>query len=611
MESNRVLDASRRPPAEQLALTHLVGGLQVPVSPTPQPVSRGHAMQVLLKLRRLLPVVLLLCSYPCLPAQTVLPASPTEQELQIFAAAKRWDDIVRLLAPLQARSADMDYFYGTALAHLERWPQAQSALQAGQRLAPNDPRFPVELAGVAFRQKQYPRAAHLMRRAIRLAPQDAYANDFLATVYFLQGNTEAALKYWNRVGKPQIAEVRADPAPRVSPALLDSAFAFSPASTLEMRQLLDSRARIRGLGIFPQQHFDLRARDDGKFDVVFRSQERNGMGDSKWEALFLFLRGLPFQGVSPGYYNLHHRAINFDSMFRWDPQKRRIFAELSGPFQHSAKYRYQLVTDLRNENWVLRDSFAGPAPALASLNLRHGWVAFDLASYGSDRLRWSAGAEISHRSYRSVVPGSVLTPAMLASGYQLKQQAQVSSTLWRVPERRFSLDAEASSQAARIWSPHPQSFEKLQGSLGWRWFPRAEGDDYETEQQIRVGKTFGQAPFDELFMLGLERDNNLPMRAHIGTRDGRKGSAPLGRDYLLASWETDKNLYSNGLMTVQLGPFLDMGKITDPSAALGSHKWLFDTGAEAKLRVFGSVVAFSYGKDLRSGNNAFYVTLLP
>ena len=43
-------------------------------------------------------------------------------------------------------------------------------------------------------------------------------------------------------------------------------------------------------------------------------------------------------------------------------------------------------------------------------------------------------------------------------------------------------------------------------------------------------RRLGKFPFDELFMLGLERDNDLEMRGHIGTRDGRKGSAPLGRE---------------------------------------------------------------------------------
>jgi hypothetical protein len=172
------------------------------------------------------------------------------------------------------------------------------------------------------------------------------------------------------------------------------------------------------------------------------------------------------------------------------------------------------------------------------------------------------------------------------------------------------LGAAASSEAARLWSNNPQTFEKLTGSLGWHWFPQVSGDDYETSQQLRAGKTFGQPPFDELFILGLERDNDLPLRAHIGTRDGRKGSAPLGRNYLLENWEINKNIYGNGIIKFQLGPFLDIGKITDPGTGLGSRQWLFDTGAQARLRVFSSGLVFSYGKDLHTGNNAFYVTLI-
>jgi hypothetical protein len=220
------------------------------------------------------------------------------------------------------------------------------------------------------------------------------------------------------------------------------------------------------------------------------------------------------------------------------------------------------------------------------------------------------GVELSHRDFRSVIPGVALTPSLLAKGYQLKQVTQLDAALWRIPERRFSLDGEVSSQAGRIWSQPGHGFLKLQGTARWHWFPRPEGDDYEVQQQIRAGRTFGDAPFDELFMLGLERDNDLPMRAHIGTRNGRKGSAPLGGAYFLSNWEADKNIFQDGLFTVKLGPFVDTGKITDPSSGLGSRKWLWDVGAQAKVRVFGVGIVFSYGKDLRSGNNAYYVRML-
>ena len=531
------------------------------------------------------------------------------QARQLFTQ-EDWQGIVSLAHSAAAPSAELDYYYGTALARLSRWEEAHDAFAAGARLQPQDKRFPLELAGVAFKQKRYPQATHYLRRALKLDPSDSYANDFLATVYFLQSNLDAALKYWNRVDKPRIEAVRTDPVPHVAPELLDRALAFSPASTLRLPELSTSEERVRGLGIFPSYHFDLQARSDGNFDVAFRNQERNGWGNSTWEALFLVFRGLPFQTVYPEFFNLKHEAINIESLFRWDAEKRRVFAVVSAPLAHNPKWRYGLNVDLRGENWDIRPSFTGPVPLLGSLNLRREAVGAEITSFESGRWTWSVGAELSHRDFRSVIPGVVLTPSLLAKGYQIKQITRVDAALWRMPERRLSLDGGVSSQAGRLWSQPGQGFLKLQGSARAHWFPRAQGDDYELQQQISVGKTFGDLPFDELFMLGLERDNDLWMRAHIGTRDGRKGSAPLGDAYLLSNWEADKNIFQNGLFTVKLGPFVDTGKITADPSGLGSQKWLWDVGAQAKVRVFGVGIAFSYGKDLRSGNNAYYVTML-
>src|SRR5205807_7232078 len=211
--------------------------------------------------------------------------------------------------------------------------------------------------------------------------------------------------------------------------------------------------------------------------------------------------------------------------------------------------------------------------------------------------------------YRSVFVGSALIPDVLSRGYQLKHLAQLNYELWRVPDRRLVVASSVSSQVATIWSNPRHTFEKLQASLSGDWFPQMRGDDYKLQEQIRAGKTFGQVPFDELYMLGLERDNDLWLRAHIGARNGRKGSAPLGRNFFLSNWETDKNIWSNGLIAFKLSPFLDTGKTAGPSPVLGSGKWLWDTGIQGKLSVLGVGVNVIYGKDLRSGRNAFYIAL--
>ncbi len=209
-----------------------------------------------------------------------------------------------------------------------------------------------------------------------------------------------------------------------------------------------------------------------------------------------------------------------------------------------------------------------------------------------------------------MVPGASLTAQLLTPGYQLKHIGQLNYVLVRVPEKRLTVATSASTQLGRIWSEPSNGFAKLQWSLHANWSPQASGDDYEMQGRVRIGKQFGGAPFDELFVLGIERDNDLPLRAHVGTRNGRKGSAPLGENYILTNWELDKNIYGNALIGFKLGPFLDSGKITSSSPGLGSNRWLWDLGAQAKVRVLGLGVAVAYGKDLRSGNNAFYLWMI-
>lgn len=536
--------------------------------------------------------------------------SPDKAKLEQLLQQERWQQVVDDIEHIPTRDADLNYDFGTALAQLGRYDDARRAFLDGLHLRPTDKRFSTELGGVAYRQKHYAEAVRWLHRALHLDPQDAYVNEFLATIYYVQGNIEAAVKYWNHVGKPQIEKVGLAQPLRIDWTLLNRAFAFAPASQLRLPDLLTSEARVDGLGIFPVHRFDLDARDDGKFDINFRAEERNGFGNNKWQALLSVFRGVYYQTIYLDYFNAEQTAININSLVRWDAQKRRILAAFSGPLERNPKYRYQLGLDLRQENWDIRSSFTGSAPLLGASNLRRQAMSGGVTSFNSGRWGWSMGAEVSNRSYRDIFLGSALRPHILLTGYQLKHQAGIHYELLRLPEKRFDSSLQLSSQLGSIWSNPTHTFEKLQASAGGRWFPQMQGDDYATTGRISAGKIFGSTPFDELFMLGLERDNDLWSRAHIGTRDGRKGSAPLGHSYFLSNWEVDKKVYENGFFRVTLGPFLDTGKMSGVLQA-DLNKWLVDTGVQAKARVLGVGVTFIYGKDLRSGNNAFYVTALP
>jgi len=526
-------------------------------------------------------------------------------------AQERWDEIVRLVPAASGDSAELDFYRGLALARLHRRVEAKAAFEAGRKKEPRDKRFLIELAGLAYQSKDFSEAKAYLKQTLRLDPADAYANNFLATVYLLEGNLEAALQYWNRIGKPRITDVKLEPEPRVRAALLDRAFSFSPLSALHLDDFRTTQARIDNLGIFLRYRFELSPEEEESFSVFFRATERNGWGDTKLEGLVSLLRGLPYQTIYPEFYNLNHSAFNIVSLLRWDSQKRRIYAAFSGPLQGDPGWRFQFYFDERNENWDISRTFQASTSPIFGLKLMKSELGAEIRSVVSGRWGWRSGVSFAYREFRNVNGVSPQASPLFTDGFSLKYNAGLDYQLLRNAERRITVNAFASAGLGRLFARPLGSFGKIEGSLALRWFPRPRGDDYEMNGRFRAGRIIGQVPFDELYALALERDNDLWLRGHVGTRDGKKGSAPLGRHYVLWNWEADKIVHQDAFLTVKLGPFLDIGRITDPSKDFVSEGWLWDPGVQCKVRVLGSLsVVFSYGKDLRSGRNAFYTTVV-
>src|SRR5258708_30155891 len=123
--------------------------------------------------------------------------------------------------------------------------------------------------------------------------KDEYANNFLASIYFQEGNLEAALKYWNRAGKPKLGDLTFEPALKLRPLVVDRAFAFARGSEWGREQFLTTQARLRALDLYPGMFFELRAHDGGSFVLGFHAAARYGGGSSEWEGLCWGLRRTP------------------------------------------------------------------------------------------------------------------------------------------------------------------------------------------------------------------------------------------------------------------------------------------------------------------------------
>ena len=544
------------------------------------------------------------------PSHAAKKSAEKIQQVKRLYDAAQWDAVVRAVPLESGQAAGLVLYRGLALAQLGQLDAAEQSFRAGLAAYPRDVRFLEELAGIAYRRKRYTSATRELRRALAIDPHDDYAGNFLASIYFLQGNLEAALKYWNRVGKPKLSDLTYDPPPHLDPLILDRAFSFSPAGVWRRSQFIKSQAELNSLDLFPSIFYDLQAQPDGRFQLVVHASQRSPWRRAKLQNAISAARGLPYQSVYPEFFNLNDKALNWRSFVRWDAEKRMLLSELAAPLQEDPSKRVRVYFDGRNENWNITRTLTPLTPSFAYVNVQHAVLGAGFQSIVNWRWQWNVDAEYSYRDFRTLVgiPAAAKPFFTRASGLALRSGVQRS--LLRYPERRFTLDGGATGEFGRFFTSPLGKYGRIEGSAEANWLPQATGDDYSTQTRLRAGRTFGQVPFDDLYMLGFDRDNPLWMRGHNGLVNGQKGNAPLGRNFILSNSEIDKIVYQDGIFLLKLGPFVDTGDIYDPSGLFGSPKWLTDTGLQATVRVLGNFeVILGYGKDLRSGANTFYSTV--
>jgi tetratricopeptide (TPR) repeat protein len=542
-------------------------------------------------------------------AQSAAPAADKTTEVKKLYEAGRWNDVVQAVPESVDVPADLELYRGLALAKLQRWDDANKTLQAGLAHHPRDTRFLVELAGVAFRQKRFPAAKRYLRHALSIDPRDTYADNFLASIYFLDGNLEAALKYWNRAGKPKLADLSYSPQPPLHPLILDRVFAFSPGGVWSRDQFLTTQARLSALDLFSSSHYDLQAQPGDSYDLVFRNAERSTWGRNPIVGLLFLLRGLPIETVYPQFYDLGHSGVNWLSLLRWNDQMRRLSTDLSAPLFENPAIRYRFYFDARDENWNVTNTIIPAAPSPARFNMERAVAGAEIRFIESGRWQWNAGVEYSDREFRTLTGIPAQAAPFFTGGSSIALLSGVQRSLIRVPEHRLTLDGSATGEFGTFFADPLGRYGRLQSGLAADWYPLARSDDYHLQARLRAGVTFGKVPFDDLFVLGFDRDSDLWLRGRPTLHNGQKGDAPLGRNYILSNWDFDKSAYEDSFFSATIGPFLDTGNVYDPSGLFGSPKWQWDSGLQTKIRVLGSAeITLGYGFDLRTGHGSFFAT---
>ena len=465
---------------------------------------------------------------------------------------------------------DEQFTRGMALARAGRLDEARAALENGWRAAPSDKRFPIELAGLAYVARDHSRAKRLLHRALEIDSADLYANDFLGTLYFLEENYEAALKYWNRAGKPALSRVSIDGAR--SETLVRRAIPAIEGEPLSREAWETARARLAALLDGAPHRLGLATENGRDYELQLVRLER-----PRWAEAAAMFSGVPYRTLYPQLHDAGSQSVHLDGLVRWDTFARRADLAVSGPVAANPKWLWQLRAGVRREVWNL----GGGGDRLLS-RLEGG---ASLRSIPSGRFQWTTGVDLVRRADASSIAGYWLQPVI---------GAQYAPLL--LPERRLSLTLAGSAAVARAFNPESARFARFQAGADLRWRPRLTLD---LRHRLRFGTVAGEAPFDELFQLGLDRDHDLRLRAQRNRRDGKKGVGPLGSSFALSNFDLSQSLLRRPFLTIEAGPFLD--------AARAAGHWRTATGVQLRLRPLpGLTVGLSCGWDLRSAKPVLF-----
>lgn len=549
--------------------------------------SADRAAAAALTVRSLRRLTLLFCGVCAAFAE-----SAAEARIRQLYDQGQWREAAEQAARVRPQSATTFLYQGLALARLKDFARAAIALRAGWEQKPRDARLAMEAAGVAYRLERRSEAKEWLGRALRLEPRDRYSNEFLGTLYLLDQNLPAGLKYLNRVGKPLISSVQFEPGPAFRPVLQARLFPISGGQVLSVRRFDEIEANARRVNATGAVEVSLGAVDA----LTVRTEPRTPVLGGWLGQALPALRTLPYQAVSPEWWNAGRRGINILSIARWDADKRRVGMRVESPLQSNPRTELNVWIDARQERWDLRA--LGPAFGGAPVRTVEaaGQVTFGL----SERLDWTVGLRAVARDYIDLRRNR-------KAGASGEIDNRFDMRLWRWAERRIEAHGWTALRSGRFSDSRLLGVE---GGVRGTWYPEARDDRYSVRSSFSTARLWGNAPVDELYIAGMERDNRPEfwMRGHPGARDGRKGTAPLGQAIAVGQLDAVRRLFSVPFVRVHAGPWFDFGRTGAAGVrGLSSQRWVYDTGAEAQVRIAGGLkLRVIYGRDLVGGRGVFY-----
>src|SRR5438552_3267238 len=258
---------------------------------------------------------------------------------------------VNILSETLARNPVPDaYLYlGIAYTAMKEYQKAEDILKEGNQRYPKDARFPNQLADFYLTNNDREAAKAELERTLVTDANNNYASDLLATINMSEGEVQAALRSWNRSGRPLINDILHNYYLTFSSWVVRDAVAFHPAGILKYSQWKTTQSRLFETDNFANAGLEIEPTVvPDQYDAIVRTTARaNSLG----AFLFGIFKGAPIETSYVDLWNIGNSGMNFNGNYRWETNRRRAEGRLKIPLPLAGVLHLEVGNTWRAERW--------------------------------------------------------------------------------------------------------------------------------------------------------------------------------------------------------------------------------------------------------------------
>lgn len=462
---------------------------------------------------------------------------------------------------------------GVRLAGLGDLDGGQRLLEAAASACPASAAPRRELAGIHALRNEWREAAGDARRAIALDASDALAARILATALFLEGDADAALEAWNRLGQPVIDLVNVTGLEHTRYRVATRAMGLRPQALLTRPSLQAARRRLADLPAAQTTRVRYRPGENGRAQVDAVVMERPRFPTAIVPLVAIGVRAAADRELALSMANSTGGGELWTASWRWWEHRPRVAGRFAAPGPFGALWRV--------EGFSERQSYATSDASLTTpvvLEARRR-AAVQVARWTERGIRWDVEAGLDSWGANS-------RALSLGAGAEHRSQ-----------DDRVTLRAEAAG-----WFGGVQTWT-TRAAADWRSSVAQEGQVW----MARAGADLADAaaPLALWSGAGTGHGRDVLLRAHPLLRDGIIDGGTFGRSLLHAGAEARRWLRS-GSKPLRVAPavFLDAARARRGMPGSDSRLHV-DAGVGLRVALPGSgVVRIDYARGLRDGSSA-------